>query len=121
MYRYDQTKIYLIIEKAPDTNKKPVISTTTPKKDVDVKAVIKALGKYFWPKDTSLKARVVGAMGFLVAGKALNVAVPFFFKYAVDMLTDVTQSGALMQQYWFVSAPVAMIVACMSRYTLLTS
>lgn len=43
---------------------------------------------YLWPPgETGLKVRVVVAMFFLVLAKATNVAVPIFYKQAVDSLT----------------------------------
>ena len=44
---------------------------------------------YLWPTDIpGLKARVVIAVGFLVLAKVTNVAVPIFYKKAVDNLTS---------------------------------
>eukprot|EP00045_Choanoeca_perplexa_P013813 m.158271 g.158271 ORF g.158271 m.158271 type:complete len:706 (+) comp16465_c0_seq1:1327-3444(+) len=68
----------------------PVIRTapiTEPK--TDSKAMITGLLKLIWPKGRNdLKLRVVAAVSLLIASKALNVQVPFFFKYAVDLLND---------------------------------
>ncbi|EDQ89783.1 uncharacterized protein MONBRDRAFT_20835 [Monosiga brevicollis MX1] len=45
--------------------------------------------KLIWPAGrTDLKLRVLAALGLLVGSKVLNVQVPFFFKYAVDILND---------------------------------
>lgn len=50
--------------------------------------IIRQLGGYVWPKDNpEYRWRVAGASVLLVGAKALNVTVPFIFKYAVDILT----------------------------------
>ncbi|DBB05104.1 TPA: ABC transporter B member 25, variant 2 [Trebouxia sp. C0006] len=50
--------------------------------------IIRQLGGYVWPKDNpEYRWRVAGASVLLVGAKALNVTVPFMFKYAVDILT----------------------------------
>ncbi|XP_033125673.1 ATP-binding cassette sub-family B member 7, mitochondrial-like [Anneissia japonica] len=49
--------------------------------------IVKAMTRYIWPKDaTSIKARVVIAVGLLIGSKMASVSVPFMFKYAVDVL-----------------------------------
>ncbi|WFD41487.1 Iron-sulfur clusters transporter atm1, mitochondrial [Malassezia psittaci] len=51
--------------------------------------IIKKLLRHVWPKgDNSTKIRVVAALGLLLAGKLLNVQVPFFFKTVIDKLSD---------------------------------
>ncbi|SPO39949.1 probable ATP-binding cassette transporter protein, mitochondrial [Pseudozyma flocculosa] len=51
--------------------------------------IIKKLVQHIWPKgDLNTKQRVVLALSLLVAGKLLNVQVPFFFKTIVDKLND---------------------------------
>ncbi|ORY86424.1 iron-sulfur clusters transporter atm1 [Protomyces lactucae-debilis] len=50
-------------------------------------AIIKQMSHYLWPKDNiGVKTRVVISLSFLVAGKLLNVQVPFFFKNIVDSM-----------------------------------
>lgn len=50
-------------------------------------AIIKEMSHYLWPKDNpSVKTRVVLSLSLLVAGKLLNVQVPFFFKNIVDSI-----------------------------------
>ncbi len=57
-----------------------------PRNDI---GTLRALLPYLWPaSEWGLRSRVVIAMGFLVAAKATNVAVPLFYKYAVDALTN---------------------------------
>ena len=63
---------------------------------------LRSLSPYLWPRDsTELRARVVLAVGFLVAGRLLNIAVPFLYKHAVDALSP---SRAI------VAVPVTLIV-----------
>lgn len=51
-------------------------------------ATIRTLLPYLWPRDNlELRIRVVAAVVLLVAAKAVNVAVPWFYKGAVDALT----------------------------------
>ena len=50
---------------------------------------IRAMSPYIWPKDAwSLRARVLLALVLLVLAKVANVAVPMFYKYAVDALNE---------------------------------
>eukprot|EP00051_Salpingoeca_urceolata_P010965 m.134736 g.134736 ORF g.134736 m.134736 type:complete len:736 (-) comp16922_c0_seq2:51-2258(-) len=50
--------------------------------------VVRTMFQHIWPREhPALKARVVGALGFLVTAKALNVTVPFLFKDAIDTLS----------------------------------
>ena len=65
---------------------------------------IKSLMPYLWPKGQfELRARVVVAMACLIVAKLAGVAVPLYYKRAVDALTP--HASAL------VIAPVAMILA----------
>ncbi|XP_006775478.1 PREDICTED: ATP-binding cassette sub-family B member 7, mitochondrial [Myotis davidii] len=46
---------------------------------------------YVWPKDRpDLRARVAISLGFLGCAKAMNIVVPFMFKYAVDNLNQMS-------------------------------
>jgi ATP-binding cassette, subfamily B, heavy metal transporter len=46
------------------------------------------LGPYLWPRDSlELRIRVVMALALLVAGKLIGIAIPFFYKGAVDALS----------------------------------
>ncbi|WWD20363.1 iron-sulfur clusters transporter ATM1, mitochondrial [Kwoniella shandongensis] len=50
-------------------------------------SIIVKLAGNIWPKDNpKVKLRVIGALTLLVAGKVLNVQVPFFFKAIIDGL-----------------------------------
>jgi ATP-binding cassette subfamily B protein len=67
----------------------------------ELRSLVK-LAPYLWPKDApGLKARVVLAILFLVASKAVNVYVPVLYKHAVDALSGV--GGAA-------TVPIALIV-----------
>ena len=58
---------------------------TPPRKDVEA---IRALLPFLWPAGAiELRLRVAVALAFLVAAKAVNVCVPFFYKWAVDALS----------------------------------
>ncbi|KAH0516447.1 ATP-binding cassette sub-family B member 7, mitochondrial [Microtus ochrogaster] len=60
-------------------------------KDVDTRKIIKAMLSYVWPKDRpDLRARVAISLGFLGGAKAMNIVVPFMFKYAVDSLNQMS-------------------------------
>ncbi|XP_028923116.1 ATP-binding cassette sub-family B member 7, mitochondrial [Ornithorhynchus anatinus] len=60
-------------------------------KDVDAQKIIKAMLSYVWPKDRpDLRARVAVSLGFLAGAKAMNIVVPFMFKYAVDNLNQMS-------------------------------
>ncbi len=66
---------------------------------------IATLLPYLWPPgETELRLRVVVAILFLVAAKGVNVAVPIFYKNAVDLLT--TGSAAQL-----VAVPIMLVVA----------
>ena len=65
---------------------------------------IRTLLPYLWPKHLiEFKVRVVVAVVLLVAAKAINVAVPLFYKNAVDALSPGTAA--------VVAVPVALLVA----------
>jgi ATP-binding cassette subfamily B protein len=64
---------------------------------------LRSLAPYLWPRDSvELRVRVAFAVGFLVAGRLLNISVPFLYKHSVDALAP---SRAI------VVVPVALIVA----------
>ncbi|MBV8739729.1 MAG: ABC transporter ATP-binding protein/permease [Alphaproteobacteria bacterium] len=64
---------------------------------------LRSLSPYLWPRDSiELRVRVVLAIGFLIAGRLLNIAVPFLYKHAVDALSP----GRVI-----VAVPVTLIVA----------
>ena len=64
---------------------------------------LKSLTPYLWPRDSvELRARVVLAVAFLLAGKLVNIYVPLLYKHAVDALSP---SGTI------IVVPVSLIVA----------
>src|SRR5271170_3346051 len=64
---------------------------------------LRSLAPYLWPRETvALRVRVVLAVAFLVAGRLVNITVPFLYKHAVDILAP---SKAV------VAVPVALIIA----------
>lgn len=85
---------------SPETSN-TAINLDQPTKAISEKSQAKAdwriilqLARNIWPKDNNgVKIRVAGALGLLIAGKLLNVQVPFFFKYIVDSLNvPITES-----------------------------
>ena len=67
-------------------------------------AVLAILGRHLWPKgEAVLRARVVVALGLLVAAKLTNVYVPILYKEAVDALGDAATRS--------LAVPIALIVA----------
>lgn len=85
----------------------PVVSPSL-QTEIDAKSqrrkdlqIIKQLIPNLWPKgDTSTKSRVVIALSLLVAGKLLNVQVPFYFKNIVDSLNIPIASLSTEQTFW---------------------
>nr|XP_008121316.1 PREDICTED: ATP-binding cassette sub-family B member 7, mitochondrial [Anolis carolinensis] len=60
-------------------------------KEIDARKILKAMLSYVWPKDRpDLRARVAISLGFLAGAKAMNIVVPFMFKYAVDNLNQMS-------------------------------
>ncbi|AMD21966.1 HFR111Cp [Eremothecium sinecaudum] len=79
-----------------DTPKPPVVNQAAknpaPKSNsktptISELRILLDLFKYIWPKgNVKVKSRVVIAIALLVAGKLLNIQVPFFFKSVVDSM-----------------------------------
>jgi ATP-binding cassette subfamily B (MDR/TAP) protein 7 len=96
------------------------INPDQPSKEISEKSQAKAdwriiiqLARNVWPKNSpGVKIRVAGALGLLVAGKLLNVQVPFFFKHIVDSLNvPITESTTV----WVLAG--ASIAGCKLSYT----
>ena len=69
---------------------------------------LRGLAPYLWPRGSiELRVRVVLAVVFLIAGRIVNIYVPFLYKHAVDALAPV--KGGLPAAA--VAVPVAAIVA----------
>eukprot|EP00730_Choanoeca_flexa_P006470 TRINITY_DN12157_c0_g2_i3.p1 TRINITY_DN12157_c0_g2~~TRINITY_DN12157_c0_g2_i3.p1 ORF type:complete len:701 (+),score=172.71 TRINITY_DN12157_c0_g2_i3:1263-3365(+) len=94
--------------------KKPaVVRTASPVNEpiTTTKTMISGLLKLIWPKDRpDLKLRVVAAVSLLVGSKVLNVQVPFFFKYAVDVLNDPSTVSTLPFGFSLFASAGAMLV-----------
>jgi ABC transporter ATM len=75
--------------------------------------ILRQLASNVWPKgNTKIKVRVITALSLLVAGKVLNVQVPFFFKAIIDSLNvPITSDTSL----WVVAG--ASIAGCESPGT----
>ncbi len=65
---------------------------------------LKSLAPYLWPQEAALRARVVGALLFLLANKLLGVYVPVLFRDAVNSL-------ALTPGRLAVAVPVGLLLA----------
>ncbi len=66
---------------------------------------IRTLLPYLWPQgEPGLRLRVLIAMVFLVAAKGTNVAVPIFYKQAVDILTTVGDAAVV------IAVPIALLL-----------
>jgi ATP-binding cassette, subfamily B, heavy metal transporter len=64
---------------------------------------LKLLAPYLWPRDSlALRARVVLALIFLIAGKLVNISVPLLYKNAVDALSPANVA---------IAVPVGLIIA----------
>jgi ATP-binding cassette, subfamily B, heavy metal transporter len=61
-------------------------ATAAPRHGTDLDT-LRTLLPYLWPPELGLRVRVVGAMVFLFAAKAINVYIPILYKHAVDALT----------------------------------
>ena len=52
---------------------------------------------YLWPRDNpSLRGRIIAAMGFVLAAKAVALSLPFAYKYAVDAMTVPSNEAAMV-------------------------
>ena len=72
---------------------------------------LRKLWPYIWPSDRAdLKRRVAIAMSFLVAGKAVNVFTPYFFKWATDALADPAAPDGVGMVAWL-SIPLMLVAA----------
>ncbi len=75
-------------------------------------ATIRTLLPYLWPRDNiELRVRVAAAIVLLVAAKGVNVAVPWFYKTAVDMLTGPGAAVAAVPVFILVAYGVARVSA----------
>lgn len=73
---------------------------------------LQSLMPFLWPKgDWDLRARVLLAMVFLAAAKVATVAIPLFYKDAVDALSGEGSTGALATADLAVTLPLAAILA----------
>ena len=69
---------------------------------------LRSLAPYLWPRDSfELRARVVLAVAFLLAGKLVNIYVPLLYKQAVDALAPAPGSSP----GGVVVVPIALIIA----------
>ena len=77
----------------PEQDKSGKLPISPPERRLSNWQVIHKLMQHVWPKnDRSTKVRVVLALSLLLAGKLLNVQVPFFFKSVVDGMSEVVST-----------------------------
>ena len=85
---------------------RPLAALGPPRQDGRLKEelrALKSLAPYLWPRDSlGLRVRVVLAVGFLIAGKLVNIYVPFLYKDAVDALSPANA---------VIAVPVTLILA----------
>ncbi|KAL9646491.1 hypothetical protein ABK040_006550 [Willaertia magna] len=74
------------------------------------KKILSEMITFLWPKETSLKVRVVSAVSLLIGAKILNVSVPYFFKKAVDFLGPTAEQIVQDPAMLITVGPVAMIL-----------
>jgi ATP-binding cassette subfamily B protein len=89
--------------------------TDTPSADRPLLPTLRRFLPYLWPAgETALKARIVGAMSFVVASKVMQVyVVAYSLKYAVDRMSHGDRGAA-----WMVVALVAGYAAARFSTTL---
>ena len=64
---------------------------------------------YLWPRDNpGLRRRIVGATVLVLAGKAVTLLLPWFYKHAIDLMTARGDIGAARNAY---TAALAFVVA----------
>jgi ATP-binding cassette subfamily B protein len=64
---------------------------------------LRDLVPYLWPRDSiELRVRVIAALALLVSAKLINIAVPFLYKHAVDILSG---------KFGLVVVPVMLVIA----------
>jgi len=69
----------------------------------DELSALKSLAPYLWPQDSlGLRMRVVLALVFLLAGKLVNIYIPFLYKQALDALSPANVA---------IAVPVGLIIA----------
>ncbi|RHY28570.1 hypothetical protein DYB32_005874 [Aphanomyces invadans] len=86
------------------------MATPVEPKATSSKEILTTLAAYLWPEGTSkealaVKSRVVVSVGLLVAGKLINIEVPFLFKELVDVMGPSTSSEAAL-----VAVPVSLVL-----------
>ncbi|RHY42922.1 hypothetical protein DYB38_012535 [Aphanomyces astaci] len=75
------------------------------------KEILTSLASYLWPHGTSkealaVKSRVAVSVGLLVAGKLINIQVPFLFKELVDLMG----TSAASPEAALVAVPVSLVL-----------
>ena len=79
----------------PKKGKKEVPLRTLLRQNLLESSNLKIFISHLWPKESNLKSRTAIAVALLVAGKVVNVQVPYMFKMAIDALS-VTSTEAVL-------------------------
>jgi len=88
-------------------------TSTSTKRTSNEREILNVMVQYLWPSgpgSRGIKARVVGAMMLLVAGKVLTVGVPFVFKALVDNLNEISSSTEKIAPEAAAMIPVSLVV-----------
>ncbi len=79
---------------------------------IDGLRALKELAPYLWPRQSfELRARVAAAMVLLVAGRLVNIGVPFLYKRAVDALGGKAAAIVVVPVMVIVAYGVARVLA----------
>jgi hypothetical protein len=79
----------------PKKGKKEIPLRTLLRQNLLESSNLKIFISHLWPKESNLKSRTAIAVALLVAGKVVNVQVPYMFKMAIDALS-VTSTEAVL-------------------------
>ena len=73
---------------------------------------VKVLLPYLWPKNArEMRIRVVVALIFLIAAKAITVAVPIIYKLAVDKITNTGDAIVIVPIFLLIAYGGARVLA----------
>jgi len=75
----------------------PEVPPSAPPADYDSWGTLKRFIPYLWPKDApQLRRRIVIAFLFVILAKATTLALPFFYKRAVDSMTTPANEAVMV-------------------------
>ncbi|VDM32993.1 unnamed protein product [Hydatigera taeniaeformis] len=101
-------QLHIHVQVDPDTKNQSLDKATDA-------MIIRRLFGYIWPADNpSIRYRVVTAFGLLLAAKLANVAVPFIFKYGVDVISG--DAPILLSSCSPTTMAITTMLTCNSRH-----